>query len=205
VSLYNETNGRAILPTPTIGGVGVLEDFRKQATLAFKAEGDAILLIGETKGWLGQSCFLATVLGREDGAPPPVDLMAEKVNGDFVRTLIDAEMATAVHDLSDGGLLVAIAEMAMASGIGATLKAMPGLPSHAFWFGEDQARYLVAAPAGRVADVEALATKRGIPLTQLGSTGGDRLTVPGEDPILVSALHALHESWLPAYMAGGPG
>lgn len=205
VSLYNETNGRGILPTPTIGAVGILDDLTKSTTLAFKNEGEEILLIGETRGWLGQSSFLVTVLGREEGAPPPVDLAIEKRNGDFVRGLIDQRLATAVHDLSDGGLLVALAEMAMASGIGAHLHAVPAkLPPHAFWFGEDQSRYVITVkPAGRT-KVEAAANKAGVPLRHLGKTAGHQLTLPSADPILVSALHKLHESWFPAYMAGEP-
>src|SRR6266436_1908181 len=144
VSLYNETNGHAILPTPTIGGVGLLEDFRKSVSLAFKAAGELVLLIGETKGWLGQSVYLRDVCGREEGAPPPVDLSAEKRNGRVVRGMIHAGTATAVHDVSDGGLLIALAEMAIASGIGAQLLAAPAsIVQHAFWFGEDQARYVV--------------------------------------------------------------
>src|SRR5205085_11948818 len=122
VSLYNETHGRAILPTPSIGGLGLIEDFTRSATLAFKAADEAILLIGETAGWLGQSLYLRDICGREEGAPPPVDLAAERKNGDLVRALIGEGIATAVHDLSDGGLLVALAEMAMASGIGAALE-----------------------------------------------------------------------------------
>src|SRR5690348_17497308 len=138
VSLYNETNGRGILPTPSIGGVGVLDDFTKSATLAFKAAGEAILLIGDTKGWLGQSVYLRDICGREDGAPPPVDLAAEKRNGDVVRGMIRAGTATAVHDISDGGLLIALAEMAIASGIGAQLLPAPSaIVPHAWWFGED--------------------------------------------------------------------
>ena len=151
VSLYNETNGKAILPTPSIGGVGLLDDFTKSATLAFKRAGEAILLIGETTGWLGQSMYLREICGREEGAPPPVDLAAEKrENGDFVRALIGDGAVSAVHDVSDGGLLVAVAEMAMASGIGADAGRAPSeLPAHAFWFGEDQARYLVTVPAAQ--------------------------------------------------------
>src|SRR5262249_8378761 len=95
VSLYNETNGRAILPTPTIGGVGVLDDFTRSATLAFKRAGEVILLIGDTQGWLGQSLYLREVCGREEGAPPPVDLIAERRHGDFVRRLIGDGRATA--------------------------------------------------------------------------------------------------------------
>jgi phosphoribosylformylglycinamidine synthase len=202
VSLYNETNGRAILPTPAIGGVGLLDDLSKTATLAFKAPGEIILLVGETKGALGRSAFLATVVGREEGAPPPVDLAVEKRNGDFVRDLIGAGAVTAVHDLSDGGLLVALAEMAMASGIGAAIAAPPdGLPPHAFWFGEDQARYVLTATLARLPEIEAAARQHNIPLLKLGKTEGDRLTLPGERPILVAELRDLHESWLPAYMA----
>jgi phosphoribosylformylglycinamidine synthase len=205
VSLYNETNGRGILPTPTIGGVGVLDDLSKSASLAFKNEGEEILVVGETKGWLGQSSFLATVLGREEGAPPPVDLAVEKRNGDFVRGLIGSGFATAVHDLSDGGLLVALTEMAMASDIGVTLAASPvGLPPHSFWFGEDQARYVITVKPADLSKVEAAATKAGVPLQRLGTTGGRQLTLPGADPILVADLHHLHESWLPTYMAGEP-
>ncbi len=104
VSLYNETNGRAILPTPTIGGVGLLDDFTKSASVAFKNEGDVILLIGETQGWLGQSLYLRDVCGREEGAPPPVDLAVEKRNGSAIRDLIGRGLVNAAHDLSDGGL-----------------------------------------------------------------------------------------------------
>ena len=126
VSLYNETNGRAILPTPTIGGVGLLDDFTTSMTLAFKAEGESILLVGTTQGWLGQSLYLREVCGREEGAPPPVDLAAERRNAEFVRQLIGDGLVTSVHDVSDGGILVALAEMAMASRIGAVLEAPHG-------------------------------------------------------------------------------
>jgi phosphoribosylformylglycinamidine synthase subunit PurL len=203
VSLYNETNGRAILPTPTIGGVGLIDDFTKCATLAFKAPAAAILLIGETKGWLGQSLYLREICEREAGAPPPVDLAAERRNGDFVRALIAEGIATAVHDVSDGGLLVALAEMAMASGIGAELERAP-LSAHAFWFGEDQGRYVVtmadAAAEAAIARGHAL----GVPARRIGLTGGDALTLEGERPILVAKLRERFEGWFPAFMAGAP-
>src|SRR4051812_26164426 len=144
VSLYNETNGRGILPTPSIGGVGLLDDFSKSATLAFKAEGEVILLIGDTQGWLGQSVYLRDICGLEAGAPPPVDLAAERRIGDVVRGMIHAGTATAVHDVSDGGLLIALAEMSIASGVGAMLdEAPPAMVPPAWWFGEDQGRYIV--------------------------------------------------------------
>jgi phosphoribosylformylglycinamidine synthase len=201
VSLYNETNGRAILPTPTIGGVGLIDDFAKSATLAFKADEEAILLIGQTAGWLGQSLYLRQICEREEGAPPPVDLVAERRNGELVRTLIFDGSATAVHDVSDGGLLVALAEMAMASDIGAELDAAP-LAAHAFWFGEDQGRYVVTVPGTAAARVLARAEAAGVPIRVLGTTGGDALTLAGERPILVAKLRDSFESWLPAYMSG---
>ena len=204
VSLYNETNGRAILPTPTIGGVGLLDDFTKSATLAFKAEQEAILLIGETAGWLGQSLYLREICEREEGAPPPVDLDAERRNGDLVRALIVEGIATAAHDLSDGGLLVALAEMAMVSGIGAELEAPPLTP-HAFWFGEDQARYVVTVRASVAERTMARARAADVPIRQLGITAGDALTLKGERPILVAKLRERFEGWLPGFMAGGVG
>jgi phosphoribosylformylglycinamidine synthase len=203
VSLYNETQGRGILPTPAIGGVGLVADVTKTASLPFKAADEMILLVGETKGWLGQSVYLRDICDREEGAPPPVHLAAERRNGDFVRDLISAGRVTAVHDLSDGGLAVALAEMAMASGIGASLSDLPAaLPAHAFLFGEDQGRYLLTARQEDVAALVAEAAAAGVPLAPIGATGGDALQLPGEAPISISALKGRHEAWLPDYMAG---
>ena len=203
VSLYNETNGRAILPTPTIGAVGLLDDFTRSATLAFKAADEAILLIGETTGWLGQSLYLRDLCARDDGAPPPVALETEKRNGDFVRILIHENIATAAHDISDGGLLVALAEMAMASGIGAQLAPAPGkIPAHAFWFGEDQGRYLVTVHSGAVDAILARAAIAGVPVRRIGTTSGETLAIADERPVLVEALSERFEAWLPGYMAG---
>jgi phosphoribosylformylglycinamidine synthase subunit PurL len=202
VSLYNETNGKAILPTPTIGGVGLIDDFTKSARIAFRAPGEAILLIGETQGWLGQSLYLRDICGREEGAPPPVDLIEERENGDVVRALIAEGLATAAHDLSDGGLLVAIAEMAMASGIGAQLDAPPSdTPAHAFWFGEDQARYVVTVPADRADAVMNRIAEASVLASRIGTTGGDSLAIGGERAIKVADLTSRFEGWLPAYMA----
>jgi phosphoribosylformylglycinamidine synthase II len=201
VSLYNETSGRAILPTPTIGAVGLVDDFRKSASIPFKAADDAILLIGETTGWLGQSLYLREICEQESGAPPPVDLQAERRHGEFVRALIGEGAVTAAHDVSDGGLLVALCEMAIASGIGAELDRAP-LPPHAFWFGEDQARYIVTVSAAKAERIIQRAAAAGIPVRQIGLTGGDALTLEGERPILIAKLRERFEAWLPAYMAG---
>jgi phosphoribosylformylglycinamidine synthase len=207
VSLYNETNGRGILPTPVIGGVGLLADVDIACSIAFKAPGETLLLIGTTPGpdggHLGASIYLREIAGREDGPPPPVDLAAERRNGDFVRGLIEAGHVTACHDLSDGGLLVAAAEMAMAGGIGAALTAPDGLALDYGWlFGEDQARYLVTCPADAAAGVVAEAAAADVPILVLGETGSAQLTLPSGHTISVDELKTAHESWLPGYMSG---
>jgi phosphoribosylformylglycinamidine synthase len=207
-SLYNETQGEGILPTPTIGGVGLLKDITKMATVAFKRDGDAILLIGATKGHLGQSMYLREIEGLEEGAAPPVDLKLEKKTGDFVRAQIEAGADT-VHDIADGGLLVAVAEMAMAGGIGAVLRpqfeADKFIP---FYFGEDQGRYLMAVPADKADAILAKAKKAGVAARHLGFTGAvSAMGQPvvegvGLPAVTVAALKATHEAWLPEYMKG---
>jgi phosphoribosylformylglycinamidine synthase len=147
--------------------------------------------------------YLREVCGREEGAPPPVDLVEERENGDVVRTLITEGAVTASHDVSDGGLLVAIAEMAMASGIGARLLAQPSdTEAHAYWFGEDQARYLVTVPIDRADAVMQRIKAANVPVSRIGTTGGDTISIPGERAITVAALNERFEGWLPAYMAG---
>ncbi|MCA0406129.1 MAG: phosphoribosylformylglycinamidine synthase subunit PurL [Proteobacteria bacterium] len=202
VSLYNETNGQGILPTPTIGGVGLLKDVEKHATLSFKKTGDAILLIGETKGWMGASAYLATVCGREEGAPPPVDLEVEKRHGTLVRGLIEEGHVTAVHDLSDGGLAVALAEMAMAGGIGAEIQDFePEMPKHALFFGEDQARYIITCDGVTAARMERHFNDAGIPAKFIGVVCGEELKLPGEAPVSIAELKSAHETWMPGFMA----
>ena len=200
VSLYNETQGRGILPTPSIGGVGKIDDVTKAASLSFKNAGEEILLVGETVGWLGQSMYLWQVCGREEGAPPPVDLAAERRNGDFVRGLILSGKVSAVHDCSDGGLAVALAEMAMAGKIGATITAKAD-NAHGFFFGEDQARYVLTASSAQASEIEASAKAAGVPVMRIGKTGGDTLTLGSEAPISIAELVRAHEDWLPNFMS----
>ncbi|MGD0144736.1 MAG: phosphoribosylformylglycinamidine synthase subunit PurL [Rhizomicrobium sp.] len=203
-SLYNETNGEAILPTPAIGAVGLLKNVNRMATIAFKREGDAILLIGDTKGHLGQSIYLREIEGKEAGAAPPVDLAAEKKNGDFVRSLITMGRTDTVHDLSDGGLLVALAEMAMPGRIGAAIACPAGNDIIPFLYGEDQARYLVALRDADAERILAEAQAAGLAAVLLGRTGGDKITVEGAGEIAVAALARAHEGWFPNYMGGTP-
>jgi phosphoribosylformylglycinamidine synthase len=207
VSLYNETSGQGVLPTPAIGGVGLLRDGSRMATLAFKAEGEVIFCLGTTRGHLDASLYLREVLGSEDGPPPPVDLAAERRTGDFVRGLIESGRVRTCHDVSDGGLLVAVAEMALAAAaagaaIGAQLVETPaGMAPAAFWFGEDQARYLLTLPAPEAAALETEAAAAGIPALRLGVSGGPSLTLEGAGAISMALLRAAHEAWLPGYMA----
>ncbi|WP_183857974.1 phosphoribosylformylglycinamidine synthase subunit PurL [Prosthecomicrobium pneumaticum] len=202
VSLYNETNGLAILPTPAIGGVGLLPDIGTMATIGFKAAGDTVVLVGKPGRHLGQSIYLREILGREEGPPPTVDLAEERRTGDFVRRAIREQIVSACHDLSDGGLALALAEMAMAGGVGATVALPEDAAPHAYLFGEDQARYLVTvSPASRGAFF-AGAQAAGIAAAELGTVGGDDLVVRDLLTISVEKLARAHEDWFPAFMAG---
>lgn len=201
VSLYNETNGQAILPTPAIGGVGLMADVERMATIALKPADEAIVLIGATEGWLGQSIYQREFAGREEGAPPPVDLASERRHGEFVRGLIEQGRIATVHDLSDGGLAVAVAEMAIAGKRGARVEASGQIADHAYFFGEDQGRYLIAAPRAVAEAVVAEAVAGGIPAAIIGSVGGSELQLGASRAILVSKLHHQHEAWFPAYMS----
>jgi phosphoribosylformylglycinamidine synthase II len=197
VSLYNETNGAAIPPTPTVGAVGLIADYAHRADFASMKRGDTLILIGETLGELGASMYLREVLGREDGAPPPVDLAAERRNGDFVRNLIQSGQVSAVHDLSDGGLIAAACEMALASGLGLALVSPLDIV-HAGLFGEDQGRYLVAT-SDPIA-VSAAADAAGVPRFLLGGVEGDAVAVEGVLNVPLDHLRTAHEGWMPGYM-----
>ncbi|MDB5473660.1 MAG: purL [Devosia sp.] len=209
VSLYNETNGRGILPTPTIGAVGLLPDWTKMAQIGFAAGDQAILLVGAPprRGThLGQSIYLRDLFGRRDGSAPPVDLAHERRTGDFVRKLINEGTATAVHDLSDGGLAVCLAEMAIASGIGARIVDLNEQDPVLQDFGEDQGRYVVTInldPQGDdILNLWNEAESLGIFAPWIGTTGGSDLVLGAARPLAVSALKAAHENWFAQYMEG---
>ncbi|WP_428390649.1 phosphoribosylformylglycinamidine synthase subunit PurL [Lichenicoccus sp.] len=205
VSLYNETAGAdggsvSILPTPAIGGLGVIDDAAAAVGLSLAPDLD-LVLIGETRGHLGQSLWLREIHGREAGPPPTVDLDAERRHGDFVRQRIMSGTVQACHDVSDGGLLVAIAEMAMAGDAGCTLDVpASGMSPHAYWFGEDQARYVLA-----VADGDALieaAAAAAIPARRLGRARASDagLTLSSGATISLRRLRAAHERFFPDLM-----
>jgi phosphoribosylformylglycinamidine synthase len=203
VSLYNETDGDSIPPTPVIGGVGLLENLERRAGLALAHDGWALVLIGSTRGHLGQSLYLREIEGREAGPAPPVDLAAERRNGDFLRLEIAEGRVTICHDLSDGGLAVALAEMALAGDRGARLTAPAGTAAdaatlRAWLFGEDQGRYLVCLP--EAGPLLAAAAAAGVGALAVGTSGGKALELPDGSTISLEALRRAHEGWLPGYM-----
>ncbi len=201
VSLYNDTNGESVQPTPAVGGVGLLADHEKRIGNAFTNVGDAILLVGKTLGHLGSSLYLREVAGSEEGAPPPVDLALEQKHGTLVRSLIARGLLTACHDISDGGLLVALAEMCLPREIGAQVRFESAVPAHAYAFGEDQGRYLLAvSPANKDAVMVAL-NQAGVHFSDLGTTIADLLLVEDVMRVPVAHLRGLNERWLPEFMA----
>ena len=210
VSLYNESKatggGSAILPTPAIGAVGLLADWSKSATIAFKAAGEDIILLGHTIGHLGQSIWLRECHDREEGPPPPVDLAAERRAGELIQSLIADGLVTAVHDCSDGGAAVTLAEMALAGNIGVIVPVVPQIPSPAaILFGEDQGRYIVTTRDA--ATVRARAAAANIFSIPLGSTGGeamgfDMIDRGGVHSVSLADLRTAHESFFPTLMNG---
>ncbi|HKZ96339.1 MAG TPA: phosphoribosylformylglycinamidine synthase subunit PurL [Hyphomicrobiaceae bacterium] len=202
VSLYNETNGQAIPPTPAIGGVGLVPDISKIADVRLKREGDLLIAIGREQGWLGRSLYQEIIAEKLEGAPPPVDLADEIKAGRLVRALIREGKVSAVHDISDGGLLVAIAEMALAGDMGAELFPYEGkLPAHAIWFGEDQGRYVLSVAPGQAEETIERSRLLAIPARIVGRTGGDAIALKGEAALTLAELRRIHEGWLPEYMA----
>ena len=208
VSLYNETrtdDGRtaAILPTPAIGAIGLLADWRKSATIAFKQTGDLVMVIGTRGGHLGQSLWLREVHGREDGPPPPVDLAAERKVGDFVRAQIGAGALTAVHDVSDGGIAVTLAEMALAGNIGMLVQpAGPGCVAKQF-FAEDQGLYIATIDDSALMDFLIAADSAGVEVEPIGRTIAKRMVfelADGDFCVTLDDLRAAHEGFFPALM-----
>ena len=207
VSLYNESKatggGSAILPTPAIGGVGLLADWSKSATIAFKGSGDIILAIGTRRGDLGQSLWLRECHAREDGPPPRVDLELERKAGELIRQGITSGQLTAVHDVSDGGIAVTIAEMALAGGIGAIIdRKQPFDCAHSF-FAEDQGVYIVTVEDSALMDFLGAAHAAGVEAEPMGRTGGKRLIFERpkrDDVVALETLRNAHEGFFPALM-----
>jgi phosphoribosylformylglycinamidine synthase subunit PurL len=203
VSLYNETNGQAIPPTPAIGGVGIIDNLERRATADALKPGDVLVLIGDTTGHLGQSVY-ARDLFKLGGAAPKVDLALEKKNGDLVRACIADGLVRAAHDLSDGGLAVAAAEMALGANVGVSVGYQGDLSDAEFLYAEDQARYLIALASNKLDDLDKRARAAGVSYLVVGEAGGREISYLGgsgnRDRVSLEDLRTAHEGWLPAYM-----
>lgn len=196
VSLYNETNGVGILPTPTMAGVGLLPDIDQMATIDFKADSELIVLIGGHGSHIGQTLALRELAGGDYGPPPPVDLDLEKKNGDFVRSLIRSKLVTACHDISSGGLGITLAEMAIKGEVGATIT-LPADAATAL-FSEDQARYVITLPLTNRDALLNVAEEADVEIEVLGKTGGKNLDIGTKIPL--ESLRKAYEGWFPNYM-----
>ncbi|WP_174273204.1 phosphoribosylformylglycinamidine synthase subunit PurL [Sphingomonas bacterium] len=210
VSLYNESKatggGSAILPTPAIGGIGLLADWRRNCTIAFKGIGDTVLAIGERSGHLGQSLWLRErhgLEGRDAGPPPPVDLRAERRTGDFIRDQIASGAITACHDVSDGGMAVTLAEMALAADIGVLVTEPQPFGIAGSLFGEDQGLYVVTVCDTCLADFMIAAHAADVPADPLGRTIARRIIFEldeGDWSVTLDALREAHEGFFPKLM-----
>jgi phosphoribosylformylglycinamidine synthase II len=202
VSLYNETDGVGIPPTPVVGGIGLIEDVSRIATLKGAQAGDTLVLIGKPDGELGASLYARVVLGLDGpsaGAAPRVNLETEKRHAAFVRNLVTQGWVHAVHDISDGGLACAAAEMALAANVGVAVRGTTYARSHLeHLFGETQGTYLLAAPAEHMGRI----VGDGIPVMSLGVFESEPRISIGGNPIPLATLRAAHEGWLPKYMRG---
>ncbi|QEE12068.1 phosphoribosylformylglycinamidine synthase subunit PurL [Bartonella krasnovii] len=200
VSLYNETNGEAILPTPTIAGVGLLSDWSKMVTISGMQNGDSIILVGDCGSHLGQSIYARDILNIDAGAPPPVDLQLEKKHGQFVRDVIHNGFVHAAHDISDGGLAIALAEMVIKAGKGIKVKLSNKSPHHAELFGEDQGRYLLAVKPDALNSLKEHAQNHAVSLIELGHVEGDSLNIDEIFTLSVENLTQAYENWFPQFM-----
>jgi phosphoribosylformylglycinamidine synthase len=200
VSFYNETDGRAIPPTPTIGMVGLLEDVERRVRMPFRAAGDTVALLGSTRDELGGSEFLRTIRGRDEGPCPEVDLEAERKLVHLLIALAKHRKLASAHDLSDGGLAVAIAECSVKSSLGAAIALESGLRPSSLLFGESTGRALVSFEPRNEAAVRASADQSGVPFAVIGKVGGDRLAISlGGRNLVDEPVAALRDLWSAAF------
>ncbi|MGH9317176.1 MAG: phosphoribosylformylglycinamidine synthase subunit PurL [Thermoanaerobaculia bacterium] len=200
VSFYNETDGRAIPPTPTVGMVGLLEDVEKRVRVPFRGEGDVVALLGETRDELGGSEFLRTIRGRDEGPCPEVGLASERRLVDLLVALAAHRKLSSAHDVSDGGLAVALAECAMSGGLGAEIRLDSDLRPSSLLFGESTGRVIVSFRPEQESGIRASAEQSRLPLTVLGHVGGDRLRILiGSRLVIDESVAALAGLWTTAF------
>jgi phosphoribosylformylglycinamidine synthase II len=197
VSFYNESGGRAIHPTPVVGVLGVLDDATTAVPSGFPRPGLDVHLLGETRAELGGSAWQRLATGRLEGSPPGLDLDAEARLHRLLAELATDRLLAAAHDLSDGGLAVALVEAVLAAGVGATVELPTGLPPLAALASESASRALIAVDPAAAAAVAAAAARTGVPIRRLGRTGGDALVVPGLLDLPLDLLRDAYEGAIP--------
>ena len=202
VSLYNETNGKGINPTPAIGGVGLIENLNHFSTPHLKRDNDTVLLVGKTDGYLGQSIYAKEILNITSGLPPKVNLKNEKKIGDAIRDLININKLDTVHDISDGGFLVALTEMSISGGIGVKIHLDEKDISPKFLFGEDQGRYIISAPDDLISDILRILESKNIFFQKIGKTSGNKIIINDSEEIEIKSLKKIHEDWFNEYLKG---
>ena len=202
VSLYNETNGKGINPTPAIGGVGLIENLNHFSTPHLKRDNDTVLLVGKTDGYLGQSIYAKEILNIISGLPPKVNLKNEKKIGDAIRDLININKLDTVHDISDGGFLVALTEMSISGGIGVKIHLDEKDVSPKFLFGEDQGRYIISAPDELISDILRILESKNIFFQKIGKTSGTKIIINDSEEIEIKSLKKIHEDWFNEYLKG---
>jgi phosphoribosylformylglycinamidine synthase len=201
VSFYNETDGRAIPPTPTVGMVGLMEDVTRHVRTPFRRDGDVVAVLGVSRDELGASEFLRVVRGRDEGPCPEVDLDAERRLIELLVSLAESRLLASAHDVSDGGLAVAVAECAMQSGRGVEIAVSDGLRHSALLFGESTGRAVISFAPELEPELRASAKERGVPLEVVGRVGGDRLRVSVRGELLIDEpVSELTQLWRTAFV-----
>jgi len=200
VSFYNGTNQKNIDPTPVIGGIGLINKLSKPMNHNFKKDGSAVLLIGKTFGHLEQSCFLKENYSITEGMPPEVNLLNEKNNGENVLKLIQDDLVLSVHDVSNGGLIVALSEMAMSSNYGVKIQKPKKLSNmFEYFFGEDQGRYILEISPDNSNKVEKILKNNNIYFENIGFTQKEYVEIEGEFKSSVKDLFKINNEWYNTY------
>ncbi len=187
VSLYNETNGIGIYPTPAIGGVGLIKDLSNVKTLSLKNEGNFLCVVGKSKNHLGNSKYMTIIQKKEDGGTPEISLDEELKNGHFVLELINEQLIESSHDVGEGGILIAIAEMCIAGNLGLTIDTNPEFP-HGFYFGEDQSRYLIEIKAENFDQLKQIAKSKNVDFEKIGVINREIIRINNSNEIKISEL-----------------
>ena len=200
VSFYNGTNKKNIYPTPVIGGVGLIRKLSKPLNHIFQKEQSNLILIGKTFGHIEQSCFLKEIYSLDEGLPPEINLLNEKNNGECVLKLIEKKLVLSAHDVSDGGLLIALAEMAMSSNYGAKIKKPKNLTNlFKYFFGEDQARYILEIEKKHCSKVEKILKDNNIYYENIGFTQKEYFEIESELKISIKDLFKINNQWYNNY------